>query len=134
MTKKQKLTDEGNILPVNKDKTYGIQIPTNRAYVAVHTRKKYTEDTSVPYPDVKGGGMSYKLYKAGDYGEWELIFGPYHSSLERAIKRILELSVIDGLTNGDKLINLPSAIEAKYTEIKQELALIDWKQISKSES
>lgn len=120
--------DEGNILPVNKAKTYGIQIPSNRAYVTVYKRTKFTEDTSIPYPDKKGG-MAYKLYKAGQFSSWEMVFGPYENSLANAISKISKLMLLDQLEQESlKLDKLVGQIKEIDQELKNEISKIDWKQ------
>ena len=133
MAKHNKIDEEGSIISVNKDKTYGIQIPANRAYIAVYCRKKFREDTSIPYPDKKTGSMVYKIYKAGDFSDWELIFGPYQPNLASAITTIIKLCIADGIEAGEKIVNVPKLIDAKFEEIKTELKLIDWKGRTKSE-
>ena len=118
MSSKEEI-QESSVIPVNKDKTYGIAIDSKRFYVAIYKRKKYTEDQSIPYRS--NGQVLYKFYKAGDYSDWQLAPRPYHNSLSAALKMVAELMLQDGLEESRDLLDLAATIE----KVKEEVSWID---------
>lgn len=117
---KKRATEQqiNNIIVVNKDKTYGIQLEEARLNVTTYTRKLYTEDTQVPMMFDKTVG--YKFYAKGEYGPWVETSRPYKANLDVAIQWVIELMIQDGLEVDQDITKLPALINS----IKKDLTSV----------
>lgn len=125
MAKAKKEETTENIIPVNKDKTYGIAVEPNRLNVIIYSRKLYKQDTQVPTRFDKEVG--YKFYKAGDYSAWALAPKPYKPDLVSAIMWVAEMMLQDSQEGSQSLDNIVGDLKSIKDDLETTISKVKWK-------
>lgn len=79
--------DGDQVMSVGADGIFGIKIDSSLRSCVVLRRRIYKVETPVQYP-VKGGTYETKVYKPGDFSEWEFNNATYHPTPEFALDYI----------------------------------------------
>lgn len=86
ITEEDQSGENDNVMPVGAESLFGIRIDSNLRSCTVLRRRVYRVETSIQYPS-KDGQVT-KVYKPGDFGEWEQNNATYHSTPEQALDYI----------------------------------------------
>lgn len=108
---------ESDIVLIDSEGVYGLR--TYKYGYELHVRRKYNKDTVVEIKAVGSSESRQMLYKAGDFGPWQLSARPFHGKLGTLLLAVHEMMIKDKITESLNIKNLSDIIKESEKRILQ---------------
>lgn len=112
----QQEEEQSNVVLIDSEGIYGVR--TYKFGYELYVRRKYKKDTIV---ETKGISSEIKtvVYKAGDYGPWQIAAKPYHKTMDSVLLTTFHHMIKDGISESSNISNLRQIIKDSEDRITQ---------------
>lgn len=106
---------ESDIIVVDTDGKYGVR--TYKYGYELHVRRKYNRDTLIETVNNKTKETKQTLFKAGEFGPWQLAPKPFHGKLDTLFATLHQWMIKDKISESGTFKNVAEMIRESEQRI-----------------